>query len=239
MSAPVFLVPEQSLTTGVVRVSGEEGRHAATVKRLREGEVVDLCDGVGARATGTVVATGKDWIDVTVSTVVVEPEPVVTFVAIQAIAKGDRADLALELLTEVGVSRIVPWQAAHSIAKWDSDKSATKWNRVAREASKQSRRSRVPLVSDVASTNAVCDMIGAAPVTIVLHESAETTLTSVDLPTSGEVLIVIGPEGGISPDELSAFAHAGAHIVRMGSTVMRTSTAGGVALGILASKTWN
>ena len=239
MSAPVFLVPADTLQLGVVRVAGDEGHHAAKVKRIREGEVVDICDGAGSRASASVSAIGKDWIEVAVEHITRESEPDVRFVVVQAIAKGDRADLALELLTEVGVSRVIPWQAAHSVAKWDTDKSHTKWERVVREATKQSRRSRVPVIDSPVTTQQLCALISSAPLAIVLHESADMPLAAVTLPPQGDVLIVVGPEGGISPDEVTACAAAGAHVVRMGSTVMRTSTAGGVALGILASKTWN
>jgi 16S rRNA (uracil1498-N3)-methyltransferase len=237
MSNPVFFVRPESLTSSVCRIDGDEGRHAAAVKRLRVGEPVDVCDGRGSRGTGTVLAVTKDTVDVRVLRVVTEPADPVRFVVVQALAKGDRADMAIEVLTELGVSDIVPWGAQYSVAKWDDDKTQAKWQRIAREASKKSRRSRIPTVHGVVTTSQVARMVAEAQMALVLHESARASLADVPVPQRGEVLVIVGPEGGLAPGEVEMFEAAGGRVVRMGSTVMRTSTAGAAALAVLASRT--
>ena len=236
MTAPVFLVESEQLFSDVCRISGDEGRHAATVKRMRVGERLDVTDGQGNRASGLVAGVGRDWVELAIDMRTFEAAHLVQFTAIQAIAKGDRADLAIELLTEIGVDGIIPWQSKNSVAKWDaSGKSLSKWQRVAREASKQSRRAWIPRVHDaISDLGLVLEKFDSV---IVLHEAATHSLADIEVPSSGNIAIVIGPEGGISPEELERFSVANAHIVRMGSTVMRTSTAGGAALAVLCSKT--
>ena len=236
MTAPVFLVQSEQLFSDTCRIDGDEGRHAATVKRMRVGERLDVCDGLGNRASGLATSVGRDWVELRIDQRSFEDQHPVQFTAIQAIAKGDRADLALELLTEIGIDRIIPWQSQHSVAKWDdSGKSLAKWQRVVREASKQSRRAWVPEISELASN--LTDVVSQFDSLIVLHETADESLANVELPSLGEVAIVIGPEGGISHDEIAQLKAAGAHILRMGTTVMRTSTAGGAALAVLCAKT--
>lgn len=236
MTAPVFLVDSEQLFSDTCKIVGDEGRHAATVKRMRVGERLDVCDGQGNRASGIVANLGRDWVELNIDSRIFEDHQPVQFTAIQAIAKGDRTDLAIELLTEIGIDDIIPWQSKHSVAKWDaSGKSLSKWQRVAREASKQSRRARIPLVHDAVSD--LGDVLGQFDSVVVLHETAEQSLADVSVPSSGTIAIVIGPEGGISPEEISQLDRGGAQIVRMGSTVMRTSTAGGAALAVLCTKT--
>ena len=244
MSNPVFLIdPAIALVVGsTVRLDGDEGRHAAVVRRITVGEVVDLCDGQGSRATGMVSAVGKDSLEVHLDSVTVEARPVVTITVVQALAKGDRAELAVEMLTEVGVDVIVPWRAEHSVVKWDNtEKALDKWRRTVREATKQSRRAYIPQVTGLHSTEQILEAIGQADLAVILHESATSALAQVTVPSAGNVLIVVGPEGGISPLELQAFAQEGAKVVRMGASVMRTSTAGAVAAGVILSHTsgWN
>ena len=244
MSNPVFLVDSAiELVAGhTVRLAGDEGRHAAVVRRITAGEIVDLCDGQGSRATGTVSTVGKDWLEVHLYEVALEARPGLTITAVQALAKGDRAELAVEMLTEVGAHVIIPWSAQHSVVKWDNTpKALDKWRRTVREATKQSRRAYVPVVTDLHSTEQILEAIEQSDLAVILHESAISPLAQVTVPQSGNVLIVVGPEGGISPLELQSFAQAGALIVRMGSSVMRTSTAGAVAVGVILSHTssWN
>ena len=219
-----------------VVLAGPEGRHAATVRRIGVGEHVLLSDGEGRGVRGPVVATGKDRIEVEVERVITAPEPEVRFTIIHALPKNDRAELAVDLITEAGVDEIVPWQASRSIPKWTGErgeKSRAKWQSVAREAAKQSRRLRVPVVTEALSTKDVAVRISAATAAYVMHEAATTPVLGLKVPFVGEVVIVIGPEGGISPDELAAFEEAGGIPVVMGDTVLRTSTAGVVALSQL------
>lgn len=240
VSAPVFVVPRERLVVGPVLVDGTEGRHAATVTRLSAGEVVVLTDGQGRRADGLVTSTGRDRLDVEVSTVVDEPEPQPRLVVVQALPKGDRGELAVETMTEVGVDLVVPWTASRCITKWRDERGAkglAKWRTSAQAAAKQSRRSWFPEVTDPASTREVADRLAEAAVGIVLHEEAAEPLAVLDVPASGDVVLVVGPEGGISPEELGAFRDAGATPCRLGDTVLRTSTAGTAALAVLLART--
>lgn len=219
-----------------VLLDGPEGRHAAMVRRIRTGETVVLADGAGRAVSGPVVATGKQTITVQVAEHRTEPAPTVRYVVVQALAKGDRGELAVELLTEVGVSEIVPWQAARSIVRWSGDrgtKGLARWRSSAREAAKQSRRLWVPTVTDPVATAGLATRIAAADVALLLHEAAAGTLASVELPQSGEVLLVVGPEGGIAPDELTALIAAGGRPTLLTPHVLRTSTAGVVGCAAL------
>lgn len=244
MTAAEFLVSPGEITkdTKTFTLDGDEGRHAATVKRMREGEVINLCDGQGLRAFATVAKVHKHTLDLVIDRIVFEDAPEPRFVVVQALAKGERAELAVEMLTEVGADAIVPWKAEHSIGKWDSiEKGLEKWRRTSRESAKQSRRSWIPEISPLHTTEQVCELISQAQSVFVLHESADQALAACAIREQGTIIIVVGPEGGISPDELAAFATAGARIVHMGASVMRTSTAGAIAVGglLMRSQRWS
>ena len=242
MSLPVHLV--ESLagaeSGSLVEVSGDEAHHAVAVRRLREGEQVVLTDGLGTSVTGSVASTGKRVFAVAVTSVSYDerPEPAITVV--QALPKGDRGELAVEVLTEVGVDRVVPWAASRSVAVWKGERAArshAKWRATAREAAKQSRRTWLPTVTPLASTADLAAIVGEADLAVVLHEQAVEPLGAVDVPASGRIVVVVGPEGGIAPEELDALTAAGARSVRLGAEVLRTSTAGVVAVAALLSRT--
>ncbi|MBO3084000.1 16S rRNA (uracil(1498)-N(3))-methyltransferase [Cellulomonas fengjieae] len=247
MSAPVFLADPGTLDAvtdgGTYLLEGAEGRHAGVVQRRGPGERVDVVDGAGVRLRGVVGAVSGDGVLVHVQQRVVEERPAVVLVLVQALAKGDRDELAIEAATEVGVDAVVPWQAERSIVVWRGDraaKSRARWLGTVRAATKQSRRARVPEVETaldsrglVERVRAVADGGGAA---LVLHEAATQSLASAPLPESGECLVVVGPEGGIGDGELGRLVEAGARAVRLGPHVMRTSTAGPVALALLAER---
>lgn len=218
----------------LVTVGGDEGRHAAVIKRTRVGEMVLVADGQGQAIRGEVVEVTKGSISVRVGELLAEPERSLRWTAVQALAKGERSDIAVESLTELGASRIIAWQAARSIVRWDAkaDKGLAKWQATARESTKQSRRFRVPQVT-YATTRQVEQLIAEAALALVCHEDAELPLARVTLPAAGEVLIIVGPEGGISPEESERFAAAGAQLVSLGDGVLRTSSAGVVALAQL------
>lgn len=242
MSLPVHLVPSlDGVAVGAeVVVTGDEAHHAVAVRRLRVGEQVVLTDGEGRSVTSEVTSTGKRVFTVRVATVAAADRPSPAFTVVQALPKGDRGELAVEVLTEVGVDVVVPWAASRSVAVWKGERAAkshAKWQATAREAGKQSRRSWLPTVSPLASTEAVRDLVAEADLAVVLHEDATTPLSSVDVPASGRIVVVVGPEGGIAPDELEALESAGARTVRLGDEVLRTSTAGVVAVAALLSRT--
>jgi 16S rRNA (uracil1498-N3)-methyltransferase len=242
MTAPLFLVPPAALASGdEVEVTGPEGRHAVTVKRLTVGERVDVGDGAGHVVIGRVAAVhAPDRLVVQVVERRIAPEPQPRVVVVQAVPKGERGELAVSLLTEVGADTIVPWDASRCVAQWKGErgeKSWRKWESAARAAGKQSRRVTFPVLEPLATTREVAALVGSAACALVMHEEGTASLPSVTLPESGEVVIVVGPEGGITPEELAAFVGAGAIAVRMGPSVMRTSTAGTAAVSAVMAAT--
>ncbi|MGX7680647.1 16S rRNA (uracil(1498)-N(3))-methyltransferase [Jatrophihabitans sp. DSM 45814] len=248
MTLALYLVPELDPQLGpgdVVELEGAEARHAASAKRLVIGEHVLLADGQGAIVEVVAVSVQPERIRFEIRTRGFDPEPDPRFVVVQALPKGDRADLAVESLTELGVDEIVPWSASRSISVWRDadkiDKGVTKWRRTAREAAKQSRRARIPTVAGLASTPDIAALIAASDAAFVLHESATRSLAQCPLPKTGAIVLVVGPEGGVSEQELQAFGDAGAAVVRLGDTVLRTSTAGAAGLAVLSVSTgrWN
>lgn len=240
MSLPLFLAElAGAVVGGAVTVTGDEARHAVSVKRIRVGERVLLSDGAGRTVTGEVVATGKQELEVSVERIDDAPAPALEVIAVQALAKGDRSELAVEMLTEVGVRRILAWQAARSIVRWQGEraaKSLAKWQSTAREAMKQSRRGFLPEVT-AASTKDVAALLADVELALVLHEDATEHIARVPLPARGRIALVIGPEGGISPEELATFEAAGARLVLVSDGVLRTSTAGAVAVGQIEALT--
>jgi len=242
MSLPVHLVPSLSgvAAGSSVEVTGDEAHHAVAVRRLRVGESVVLTDGSGTSVTGEVASTGKRVFALTVSSVRVAPAPDPAVVVVQALPKGDRGELAVEMLTEIGVAEIVPWAASRSVAVWKGEravKSLARWRSTAREAAKQARRSWFPAVPDLATTGEVAALLAGADLGVVLHEEAAVPLASLDVPASGRIVVVVGPEGGLTDDEIAAFAAAGARPVVLGAEVLRTSTAGVAAVAALLSRT--
>lgn len=223
-----------------VTVEGDEAHHAVAVRRLRTGERVGLTDGRGTLVVGEVSSTGKRTFTAVAGAVsrVPAPEPRVTVV--QALPKGDRGELAVEVLTEVGVSAIVPWAAARSVAVWKGERAAKslgRWRSTAREAAKQARRTWFPEVSELAGTADVAQLVASADLAVVLHEESTETLAALAVPDTGQVVVVVGPEGGLTTDEVTALQESGARPVRLGAEVLRTSTAGVAAVSALLSRT--
>jgi 16S rRNA (uracil1498-N3)-methyltransferase len=242
MSLPVHLAPSlHGVRTGdAVEVSGDEAHHAVAVRRLRVGEEVALTDGRGTRAVARVTSTGKRAFSAEVLTLEHTDRPEPRLMVVQALPKGDRGELAVEVLTEVGVDTIVPWAAARSVAVWRgerADKGHARWSATAREAAKQSRRSWFPEVLALHDTSSVTELVGTADLVLVLHEEGADPLVDVAVPATGTLALVVGPEGGLAPEELEAFAAAGARVVRLGDEVLRTSTAGVAAVAALLSRT--
>ena len=251
MSNPAFYAEPAELAglTAGSRLSlgGAEGRHAVTVKRLQPGEPVDVCDGAGLRLQCTVTAAGAGVLEVEVNTVLPEVADPYELVLVQALAKGDRDELAIETATELGVDGVVPWQAERSIVRWKMDKATkgvAKWRNVVATAAKQARRSTVPWVGDLVGTGGLLELIASADLALILHEDAVAGLPAVldgwkAGAAGGEsrrrrVVMVVGPEGGMSAAEVQAFLDAGAHKALLGNHVLRSSTAGPAAVVLLS-----
>jgi 16S rRNA (uracil1498-N3)-methyltransferase len=242
VSLPVHLVPSlDGIAAGTtVTVDGDEAHHAVAVRRTRVGERVVLTDGRGRTVTGSVAATGKRLLTVSAESVDDLAPPSPALVVVQALPKGERGELAVEVLTEVGVDRVVPWAAARSVAVWKGEraaKSLARWRATAREAAKQSRRPWHPSVTELASTAEVAVLVAGADLAVVLHEDASEPLAGLEVPGAGTVVVVVGPEGGLTDDEVATFVAAGAVSVRLGAEVLRTSTAGVVACAALLART--
>jgi 16S rRNA (uracil1498-N3)-methyltransferase len=242
VTAPVFVVEHFDAGRGGRYVlDGPEGRHAVSVKRLRAGEDIVLTDGAGRWADCVVLDTeGKDRLIVQLDSVSAEPPEQPRVTVVQALPKGDRGELAVETMTEVGVDAIVPWAAARCITQWKGERGAKalgKWRATAREAGKQSRRVRFPEVAEAATTKQVAALLAGADFAAVLHESGDVPLATAELPSAGEIVLVVGPEGGVAPEELALFEEAGVKAYRLGRSVLRTSTAGTAAAAVLLART--
>lgn len=221
-----------------VEVAGPEGRHAVAVVRVRPGETVLLSDGAGSRAEAVVVSVDRQSFAARLGAVTHTPGRVPRFVLVQALAKGDRDEQAVETATELGVDEVVPWQAARSVAQWrgeKTEKGRQRWLAIATAAAKQSRRADVPVVAPLASSGDVARRVERAACALVLHEEATVPLASVELPSSGDVVVVVGPEGGLTDDEVASLTTAGGYAVRLGPEVLRTSSAGPAALAVLSA----
>jgi 16S rRNA (uracil1498-N3)-methyltransferase len=220
VSRPVFLAEPGSLEAVGIGdryvLGGPEARHAASVRRIRVGESLEVVDGAGTALIGVVEAVEPESVVLRVAERAVEADPDVALVLVQALAKGDRDERAIEAATEIGADAVVPWQAERSVSVWSGPR--------------QERGERRWAVEVAAAA------VSAGSVVIALHESATVPLASVALPTEGEVVVVVGPEGGLTEAEVGAMAAAGAAVVRLGPHVLRTSTAGPVALAILAER---
>jgi len=221
-------------------VEGDEGFHAATVRRIRRGEELVLGDGAGELARCIVEQAGRDGLQARVLARWRVPPVVPPVTVVQALPKAERSELAIESATEAGADALVAWQAARCVARWDgarADKGLRRWRAVARAAAQQSRRAHIPSVEGVLSTAALTqrigDVVASGGAVLALHESAAGRLTNLSLAQAKSVMLVVGPEGGIAADELAAMTGAGAVAVRLGPTVLRTSTAAAVALGAL------
>ncbi|MCC4248970.1 MULTISPECIES: 16S rRNA (uracil(1498)-N(3))-methyltransferase [Microbacterium] len=224
----------------VVVLVGSEAHHAAAVRRVRVDEAVTLGDGRGVWLEGRTSAVTPKEVSVVVTGRAEVPAPSPRMILVQALAKGDRDELAVQAATELGIDAIVPWQAARSVSRWDAkaEKGLARWRTIVREAAKQAHRAWIPEVEGVAR---LADLVARARTArvLVLEPSAEERLTAVASGPSDErdIVLVVGPEGGIAPDELDALRAAGARPVRLGETVLRTSTAGAAAISVISAAT--
>lgn len=248
MAATVFYLDPLPEVGAVAVLDGDEGHHAATVRRIKVGEQLVLADGRGDVAYVTVVASERDQLELRVDSRTRVPITKPTVTLVQALPKSDRSELAIELATEAGVDAIVPWQAARCIAKWEgpkANKGVAKWRATARAAARQSRRANIPDVAELHDTAAVealiKDAIGRGALVVALHESAIMPFGKLLLGAAEEIILIVGPEGGLADKEIDRLTDAGAATALLGPTVLRTSTTAAVALGALGALTrrWN
>jgi 16S rRNA (uracil1498-N3)-methyltransferase len=237
VSAPFFLV-DAVPAADEHTLDGPEGHHAADVQRLQPGETLILTDGAGDTAAARVTHAERGSLRLQIFDRRTIPAPDPKLTVVQALPKGDRGERAVQMLTEIGVDEVIPWAASRSIVQWKGprgDKARAKWEATAREASKQARRPHLAHVAELHTTKQLVARLRNASQVLVLHEEADLPLSQVALPAAGEIAIVIGPEGSISPDELNALKAFGEPI-RLGETVLRTSTAGPAALAVLQAR---
>lgn len=235
----MFLSEPDGLATDVIVLSGPEGRHAATVRRLTVGERVDVTDGAGQVAECVVATVGANVLELAVRARRAVPPPDPVLVVVQALPKGDHGQLAVDLMTETGVDVIVPWAAQRCVTRWQGERGSRalrRWRVTAREAAKQARRARLPEVAEPEAIGEVAARVGSAALAVLLDPDAPTALSAVELPSTGDLVVIVGPEGGVSPSEAAVLTGAGAVPARLGPTVLRTSSAGMVAGAILMSR---
>lgn len=223
-----------------VEITGSEARHAVTVARLLAGDPVTIGDGAGRMATGVVTAVDRTSFAVVLESVTRVPRSTPAVWLVQALAKGDRDELAIQAATELGVDGVIPWAAGRSISRWEGAKLAKgheRWTSVVREASKQSVRAWVPEVGPLMTTRQLAVLTGSTRM-LVLEPTGSAALTALEFVADDtrDLVLLVGPEGGIAPNELDMVAAAGATLVRLGTTVLRTSTAGPAAIAVLSAK---
>jgi 16S rRNA (uracil1498-N3)-methyltransferase len=237
---PLHFLLDDPVTAGpgdAVVLTGSEAHHAATVRRVRVGEEVTVGDGRGAWLAGIAESVAPREVVVRVETRTDAAPPHPRIILVQALAKGDRDELAVQAATELGIDEIVPWQAARSVSRWDAAKAAKgrdRWAGIVREAAKQAHRPWVPVVAELTTARALSGRAEQARM-LVLEPTATTALTAVDFDDQRDIVLVVGPEGGVAADELASLEEAGATLVRLGDSVLRTSTAGPAALAVVSA----
>jgi len=232
-----FFVPEgTNFSLNQIEVDGDEAHHGVNVLRIKESEEIKISDGVGNWATGKVSQLTKKSFTVEIFGRGFEIVPKQRIVVVQAILKNHANKEAVDFLTQVGVDEIIPWQSQHSIGKID-DKSLTKWQNAARESSRQSRRVRIPVIVNTHSTENLISKVTDLQNIFVLHESAENRLSQIEINLEADVVLIVGPEGGLSEIEVNTFVAAGAKVVRLGESVLRAANAGAAAISVVMSRT--
>ncbi len=240
MSRALFYLDPVPAVGELAVVDGDEGFHAAAVRRIRPGEQLALSDGAGVLANCLVEEADKRALSVRILDRRTMPHPAPAVTVAQAIPKSERSELAVELATEAGADEFIAWQASRCVARWDgarADNGLRRWRAVARAAARQSRRPRIPAVSGPMCTDTlaadIAERVRSGAVVLALHESSGRSLADVPVAQARSIVLLIGPEGGISDEEMAHLTSAGAAAVRIGPTVLRTSTAAAVALGAL------
>lgn len=236
MLTTFFISEGCDFSASEIEVDGDEAHHGVNVLRLKNSEEVKISDGAGNWAIGKVSQLSKKNFTVEISTRGFDQAAKQQVVVVQAILKNDANKEAVDFLTQVGVDEIIFWQSQHSIGKIDN-KSLSKWQNVARESSRQSRRTRIPLVTNIFSTEQLILKIKELQNVFVLHEAAENRLSRIEINQEVDVILIVGPEGGLSEIEVNTFKTAGAKVVRLGESVLRAANAGAAATSVVMSRT--
>ena len=236
MLSTFFVAEGTDFSANQIELDGDEAHHGVNVLRLKTSEEVKISDGVGNWGVGTVSQVNKKSFTVEILDRGFEPASKQRIVVVQAILKNDANKEAVDFLTQVGADEIIPWQSQHSIGKFD-DKSLSKWQSAARESSRQSRRVRIPVISNAYSTENLILKIQDLQNIFVLHESADNRLSQIEMNQEADVILIVGPEGGLSEIEVNTFVTAGAKIVRLGESVLRAANAGAAAASVVMSRT--
>ncbi len=236
MLSTFFVAEGTDFSAGEIEVNGDEARHGVNVLRLKTSEEVKISDGVGNWGIGKVSEINKKSFTVEISDRGFEATAKQRVIVVQAILKNDANKEAVDFLTQVGADEIIPWQSQHSIGKID-DKSLSKWQSTTRESSRQSRRVRIPVISNADSTESLISKIKGLENIFVLHESAENRLSQIEINQEADVILIVGPEGGLSEIEVNTFVAAGAKVVRLGESVLRAANAGAAAVSVVMSRT--
>ena len=224
----------------LIELSGTEAKHAISVRRMRVGESIQLTDGSGLRVRGQVKTLAGNSMAVQIDSVASEKAPDIRITLVQALAKGDRDELAIQAATELGIMGVIPWEADRSVSRWIGLKEAKgieRWQSIVTEAAKQSMRSWHPKVQQPARSSQFADLFGTFDQVLVLDPTAPAGLAATSFNSAGSVALVVGPEGGISESELLAFQQAGAIRVNLGEPILRTSTAGIAAISAILALT--
>lgn len=220
-------------------LGGPEAKHAISVRRMTIGESIAISDGSGVKIRGKVIKVKKETLEISIESIEELLAPKSQLVLVQALAKGDRDELAIQACTELGLFGVIPWQADRSISIWKAEKKQkgqARWQSIVTEASKQSLRAFIPRVEQVLDSQELISALQVFDQVLILDPEADKSITEINSPAEGKVAIVVGPEGGISEQELESFKKAGFSSVRLGGGVLRTSTAGMAAVSYLQAK---
>ena len=244
MVEPLFIspIPSDTQTGSKIRIAGAEAKHATSVRRLQIDEAIAVSDGQGKKVRGKVSQLSKDFLELEVASVESVERPKPQLILVQALAKGDRDEMAVQACTELGIQTVIPWQSERSVSIWKpekQDKHRLRWQSIATEAAKQSLRPFIPEVERVLGTSELVERLKQFDLTLVLDPTSSTPVTSVSLSGHQSIAIVVGPEGGISPQELEQFRAAGFSLAALGSGILRTSTAGVAVVSYLQATLGN
>lgn len=241
MVEPLFFaaIGSDTVVGSSFTLGGPEAKHAVSVRRMSIGEAIAVSDGSGIKIRGRVSKLQKETLELSVESIDEILPPNCQLFLVQALAKGDRDELAIQACTELGVFGVIPWQAERSISIWKAEKrqkGQTRWQAIVTEAAKQSLRALIPKVGEVLDSQELGSALAGFDQVLILDPEATTSITDLTPPATGRVAVVVGPEGGMSEQELESFAKAGFSSVRLGAGVLRTSTAGMAAVSYLQAK---